>query len=92
MSRVELPVLPNPKFLLSLREDGYAIGWDVDQVREYGAACARAALEAAANTVPTTRSSVSLLAGEMTAQEWRTASALLRHVQDAIRSLLRGLQ
>jgi hypothetical protein len=90
MSRVELPPLPpGVAAFTPTQRDHIALE---ALMRRYGIACAKAALEAAANAVPTTRSSVSLLAGEMTAQEWRTASALLRHVQDAIKSLLRGLQ
>jgi len=47
----------------------------------------KAAVADAANAVPTTRKQCSLLAGEMSAQEWRTACALLTYAQGTIRQL-----
>ena len=49
----------------------------------------RAGIERAAKMMELTRSDVALIAGEMTAGEWRLIAALLRNRAAAIRALLK---
>ncbi len=64
--------------------------WDalgIDEIVEFAQArSASAERERCAMALDVTRAEVSLAAGEMTAQEWRTCQAVLRWMQHRIRA------
>ena len=68
--------------------------WDEDSLRAYGDARERAARAAAfddaVDSIPVDPAGWSLIAGEMTAQEWRTVSAVVRHIRDDLRKRARA--
>ena len=56
----------------------------------FGRAVAEAAVEEAANTLNLSRGDVLLMAGEMSAQEWRTVAAVLNVLQSRMRHIKKG--
>ena len=57
-----------------------------DALAEFAGLAGAIEREACANTLNLTRSDALLMAGEMTAQEWRTVAAVLKALQSRMRS------
>ena len=81
----DLPPLPEPYGWFDIRGEA-ADGFTADQMRAYAAAAVAREREKAAAMLTMYRAQASLAYGEMSAQEWRTLSAVLTERAAAIRS------